>query len=108
MAASLVPFPALPAVQVKANCHYFCNLKIPDLIRISLCGSIYLVTSVAIERHSAVCNPLAYRCSVQCAFSDHLLDALIQGETQKEIQIALLHSSQFCICIRRELIKVAI
>ena len=26
-----------------------------------MCGSIFLVVSVAIERHSAVCNPLAYR-----------------------------------------------
>ena len=34
------------------------------LIRISLCCSIYLVISVAIERLSAVCNPLAYRCDL--------------------------------------------
>ena len=32
-----------------------------DNLRISMCGSIFLVISVAIERHSAVCNPLAYR-----------------------------------------------
>jgi len=31
------------------------------IYRISMVGSIFLVISVAIERHSAVCNPLAYR-----------------------------------------------
>ena len=72
----------------------------------SLCGSIYLVISVAIERHSAVCNPLAYRCSVPSVTITTTKNVFIQGETQKEIQIALLHSSQFCICIRRELFKV--
>jgi len=31
------------------------------LYRISMCSSIFLVVSVAIERQEAVCNPLAYR-----------------------------------------------
>ena len=37
------------------------HLIIYSLFRISLCCSIYLVISVAIERHTAVCKPLAYR-----------------------------------------------
>ena len=43
---------------------FFPKFKLEILIfnlRISMVGSIFLVISVAIERHSAVCNPLAYR-----------------------------------------------
>ena len=58
MATSAVPLPALPSVQVRDMAGVMISKY---LIRISLCCSIYLVISVAIERHSAVCNPLAYR-----------------------------------------------
>ena len=52
-------------------------------LRISMCGSIFLVVSVAIERHSAVCNPLAYRSDPAMGLGQLMIATFRQQHTGK-------------------------
>ena len=76
-----------------------------------MCGSIFLVVSVAIERHSAVCNPLAYRYkgkilqTYEGFYHQHIVNwislafgccywCLLQATTHRQVESSLLHLAQ--------------